>query len=346
MSRLASHLFLACSIVFLCTAPLLAAPPASWPVPQWQSAKPEVAGMSAAGVEKVGQWLADNGSRTGLVIRHGKIVGEWYFDEAKADSKFLVYSTSKSFASTAAGVAIAQGKLKLDDTVGKYIPDVKPETKKSITVMQLLSMTSGVHNNAKLTTMPKLFTYSMYEAPMDHPPGTKWDYNNTGLALLSPVMKEATGQELDQYLAKNVFQPIGIESEDWTWQQNEDRTLSYSGLHINARALARFGLLFLRKGQWQDRQVLSQTWVEEATGPSQKLNATYGYLWWNNTTGDKWPGVPTDAYAALGRFDNSMLIVPSLDLIVVRQIGEDPVPGRKVQIGQLWKLACDAVETK
>ncbi|MBL8828804.1 MAG: serine hydrolase [Planctomycetaceae bacterium] len=322
-----------------------AAEPA-WPVPQWQTATPASQGMSAEGVDKVRQWLGTHGSKTGMVIRHGQIVGEWYFNEATPASKYLVYSTSKSFASTAAGVAIAQGKLSLDDNVGRFVPDVKPADKKEITVRQLISMTTGVHNNAKLPTMPNVFSYSMYEAPQDFKPGTKWDYNNTGLALLSPVMKQATGVEPDKTLDEFVFRPIGIQPQDWHWEQREQRTLSYSGLHINARSLARFGLLFLREGRWQDKQVLSSSWVKEATGPSQKLNPEYGYLWWNNTTGKKWPGTPTDAYAALGRYDNSMLIVPSLDLIVIRQVGDDLAYQHKLKIAELWQLACDAVEKK
>lgn len=316
----------------------------AWPVPAWETATPESQGMSSAGLEQVRQWLANAGSKTGLVIRHGRIVGEWYFNEATPTSKYLVYSTSKSFASTAAGVAIAHGKLSLDDNVGRFVSDVKPADKQAITVRQLISMTTGVHNNPQLPQMPRVFSYSMYEAPQDFKPGTKWDYNNTGLALLSPVMKQATGQELDQYLSQHVFEPIGIQRGDWHWEQREQRTLSYSGLHINARSLARFGLLFLRKGRWQDKQVLSSSWVKEATGPSQSLNPEYGYLWWNNTTGKKWPGTPTDAYAALGRYDNSMLIVPSLDLIVIRQVGDDLAYQHKLKIGELWKLACDAVQ--
>jgi CubicO group peptidase (beta-lactamase class C family) len=101
--------------------------------------------------------------------------------------------------------------------------------------------------------------------------------------------------------------------------------------------------VFLNKGKWQDRQVVPADWVAEATRPSQELNKSYGYLWWNNT--DKhWQGTPADAYAALGRFDNSMLIVPSLDLIVIRQVGDDTGHERKIDIGELWRLAVEAVE--
>lgn len=321
---------------------LSAAPPTAWPVPDWETASPESQEMTVAGVGKVRDWLRDSGAKTGLLVRHGRIVGEWYFEDAQPTSKYLVYSTSKSFASTAAALAIAQGKISLQRRVGEFLPDVSPPEKAQITVQQILSMTTGVHNNPKFGELPERFTYALREAPMDHAPGTKWQYNNTGLALLSPLLVKATGRQLDALLNEQIFQPIGIQQSDWSWDSNEGYTLPYSGLHITARALARFGLLFLNQGKWQDRQLLSAEWVAAATGPSQDLEKSYGYLWWNNRA-DKWKRGPADAYAALGRFDNNMFVVPSLDLIVIRQVGDDTGHTRKIVQGELLQLAAEAV---
>lgn len=314
----------------------------AWPVPDWETAKPESQGMFASGVDKVGEWLKTSGAKTGLVVRHGRIVGEWYFDDATPQSRYIVYSTTKSFASTAAGLVIAGGKLKLETKVGELLPDVRPEGKRDVTVRQLLSMTSGVHNDPQVSFKPDLFGYALYEAPMDHAPGAKWDYNNTGLAILGPVVKQAAGKHIDQILSEQVFEPIGIKADDWDWERRGETPLPYSGLHINARSLARFGLMFMNRGKWQDRQIVPPAWTEEASRPSQTMNPSYSYLWWNNSVG-MWPGVPKDAFASLGKSDNSMLLVPSLDLIVLRQIGDDPVQNRKLKIGELWKLAVDAV---
>jgi CubicO group peptidase (beta-lactamase class C family) len=312
-----------------------------FPGADWEVARPESQSMSAAGLEKVGQWLKENGSKTGLVVRHGRIVGEWYFDEAKQDSKYLVYSTSKSFASTAAGVAIGAGKLKLDSKVGDFFPDAMPESKREITVRQMLSMTSGAKNDNTILQREDLFQYVINELPMANPPGEKWDYNNSGLSILGPVIHKATGQNIAELLDERVFTRIRIPRGDWTWDARGGMPLPYSGLHITARSLARFGLLFLNRGMWRGEKIISSDWVAEATHASQDLNKRYGYLWWNN--GGAWPGAPADAYAALGRFDNDMLIVPSLDMIVIRQIGEDPQPDRKVKIAELFALATAAV---
>jgi CubicO group peptidase (beta-lactamase class C family) len=316
-----------------------------FPTADWQVAPPETQSMSSDTLTKVGQWLKDNGSKTGMVVRHGRIVGQWYFDEATPHSQYLVYSSSKSFASTAAGLAIGSGKLKLDSKVGDFFPQANPPQKREITVRQLLSMTSGAHSDNMLLARQDLFKFVLEELPMDFAPGEKWEYNNSGLSLLSPVVRQATGQNFDQLLDEQVFRKIGIPRSDWTWEDRDGMPIPYSGLQITARSLARFGLLFLNKGMWRGDKVISSTWVTEATHTSQELNPRYGYLWWNHST-QAWPGVPADAFAAMGKFDNDMLIVPSLDMIVIRQVGDDSAHTRQMKIGELFALAASAVNDK
>ncbi len=328
--------------LLLCSvATLPAAAQTTFPGADWEVAKPETQSMSSAGLEKVGAWLKDHGSKTGLVVRHGRIVGEWYFGDATRESKLIVFSTTKSFASTAAGLAIADKKLSLDSKLGDFFPDASPAEKREITVRQMLSMTTGAKNDGQITNRDNLFTYALGELPMASPPGTKWEYNNAGLSLLGPVLKKATGQSVAELLDQRVFQRIRIPRGDWTWDEREGMPIPYTGLHITARSLARFGLLFLNKGQWRGEKVLSADWVAAATHGSQDLNKQYGYLWWNNSTG-AWPGVPADAYAAKGKFDNDMLVVPSLDMIVIRQVGDEK-QDPKMKIGELFALAAAAV---
>ncbi|MDB5342068.1 MAG: pbpX [Schlesneria sp.] len=312
-----------------------------WPTENWEVASPASQGLDAAALEKARAWLESHNSKSGVVIRHGRIVSEWYFGGADQKSKFAAYSTTKSLSSMATGLAIADGKLALDQTVGKYIPDASPETKRTVTVKQLLSMTSGVHNDPAIGQHQDLFSYATKTVAMDHEPGAKWDYNNTGLALLSPVFKKATGQQVDEVLNNRVFQPIGITSSDWTWEHREELSMPYSGWHTNARSLGRIGLLVLHEGKWNDQQLVPAAWLKESIGPSQDLNKSYGYLWWNNTT-NKWPQVPKDAFAALGRWDNNILVVPSLDLVVIRQSDLEPAKGHN--IAEYFQLACDAVK--
>lgn len=318
-----------------------AAAQTAWPGEDWETATPASQGMDADGLEKARSWLETHNSKSGIVIRHGRIVAEWYFGDANRESKFAAYSTSKSLSSMATGLAIADGKLALDHTVGRYLPDASPDSKRSITVKQLLSMTTGVHNDPMIGQHDDLFSYALKTVAMDHEPGAKWDYNNTGLALLSPVFQKATGRQIDEVLAERVFLPIGIRSEDWTWERREGLTLPYSGCRTTGRSLGRIGLLVLHHGKWKDQQLAPAAWLTESTGPSQELNPSYGYLWWNNTT-NKWPGVPKDAFAALGRWDNNIVVVPSLDLVVIRQSDLEPAKGH--QIAEYYRLVCEAVK--
>ncbi len=101
----------------------------------------------------------------------------------------------------------------------------------------------------------------------------------------------------------------------------------------------------LREGRWKDKEIVPSHWLARAVKPSQELEKSYGYLWWNNTAG-KWPGVPADAFAALGKFENDMLIVPSLDLIVIRLVGDETGHEHKVRVDRLFRLAVEACVDK
>jgi CubicO group peptidase (beta-lactamase class C family) len=332
----------ACYALFLaCLSVQFAAAQSVFPGEDWVIADPASQGMTAEGLEKAREWLRSHRSKSGLVIRHGKVVAEWYFEGADKNSRFAAYSTSKSLSSMATGLAIADGKLALDHTVGKYLPDASPVEKRSVTVKQLLSMTSGVHNDPGIGQREDLFSYSTGTAAMDFKPGEKWDYNNTGLSLLSPVFKKATDRQIDDYLNERVFKPIGIRRDDWTWERREGLALPYSGCHMTGRSLARIGLMVLHKGKWNDKQIVPAGWLAESIAPSQDLNKSYGYLWWNNTT-NKWPDVPADAYAALGRWDNNIFVVPSLDLVVIRQSDLAPAEGHKIV--EYYQLVCRSVK--
>jgi CubicO group peptidase (beta-lactamase class C family) len=105
--------------------------------------------------------------------------------------------------------------------------------------------------------------------------------------------------------------------------------------------MGRIGLMVLNHGKWKDQQIVPAAWLAESIAPSQDLNKAYGYLWWNNTA-NKWPNVPADAYAALGKWDNNIFIVPSLDLVVVRQ--SDLAPAKGHQIAEYLRLACEAAK--
>ena len=100
-------------------------------------------------------------------------------------------------------------------------------------------------------------------------------------------------------------------------------TNAHTGVHVSARELARFGYLMLRHGRWNGTQLVPEPWIDLATRTSQPMNPNYGHLWWVNTEGSQWAGLPTDAFAAIGYRSNRCYVVPSLDLVVAR-VGSGP----------------------
>ena len=129
-----------------------------FPVPDWQVDKPEAQQMSAEGLEKVGKWLKDNGSKTGLVVRHGRIVGEWYFDDAKADSQVPGLFDHQVVRQHGRRIGDRRGQAEARQQGGRFFPDATPPQKREITVRQLLSMTSGAHNDNAILNKNDLFT--------------------------------------------------------------------------------------------------------------------------------------------------------------------------------------------
>jgi len=158
-------------------------------------------------------------------------------------------------------------------------------------------------------------------------PGETWDYSDPAMAHLALAFANITGKEMSQYIGERILDPVGIEKLSWDVQGGSGsigpHTNAHTGIHLSARELARFGYLMLRKGKWDDQQLIPVDWVDMATKTSQPLNPHYGYTWWVNTQGTLWPALPTDAFAALGYRSNGCYVVPSLDLVVAR-VGTGP----------------------
>jgi CubicO group peptidase (beta-lactamase class C family) len=311
---------------------------AVWPVPDWQTSAPDNIGLTPAGLEAVKAFLQERGTRAALVIRGGRIGGEWFWEDSTAATQFPVYSITKSFSATAVGFLESEGKLKLDTPASNFIPEWKSDERAAVTVKHLLSMTSGMSKDETgLREAQDRIGFALTQK-LQAPAGTKWDYNNVGCSALSEVVAKAAGEQLSAYLRRKLYEPTGIKA--YRHEEPAGRTLPYSGLHINARDLARFGYLYLHQGSWSDRSLLPAGFVAAATSASQDLNKGYGYLFWVNTAG-QWADVPKDAYAARGAFGNELLVIPSKDLIVVRLLGTKQNSGVDMnKLGSLAYAAC------
>jgi CubicO group peptidase (beta-lactamase class C family) len=311
-----------------------------WPVPDWEVASPESQGMDKAALDRLHAYLEQQQTRQALVIRHGRIVAEWYWRDATATTKLHVFSVTKSVAGTAIGLLAGERKLSLNQPAADFIPAWRNDDRKAITIRHLLTMTSGIKLEDYGYFMRQDQLARSIAQPLESTPGTRWEYNNLACNTLSEIVSKASGMELDAYLAKRLFGPLGI--ANYSMDKRGGRTLAYMGLHITARDLARIGYLYLHKGEWNGKRILSSAWAAEATRASQELTSSYGYLWWVHS---KAGGAedPADSYEAIGLYGNYLCVFPSQDMIVVRLIGGGSGASTDVDRAKMKGLALAAI---
>ena len=299
---------------------------APWPTYDWAFSSPQRQDMAPAGLEEAFRFGEAHRSKAMVVIRHGFLVKEWYDYGWDKNSTKTGYSVAKSFTSVLIGMLLEEGRIRgLDQPVSDFIPQWRDAAHSGITIRHLLSMTSGLYctyvsDYVQLLTASNQSQFAI-NLPMEAAPGETWEYNNAAVQVLSEVILRASGQQPVDLARERLWPVIGMWNADWM-ADSVGNTLTYQSVVASAREFAKFGYLFLRRGQWVSRRVIGASWADQSVQPSQTLNPHYGFLWWTNSGGDWWPDVPPDAYAAMGAFNQRIYVVPSLDLVVVR-LGEE-----------------------
>lgn len=320
--------------------PSAAVPAPAVPLP---TAAPAASGVDPARLEALAGEAEEAGSSCFLVLRRGRVVGQWYWRGATPDTSREVFSVTKSVTSTLVGIAADDGLLEIDESASAHVPAWQGTAAAAVTVRNLLSNDSGREWSAAgdYTALLEAEDRTAYAVglPQQHRPGTVWAYNNAAIQTLDAVLVDATGQRTARFAQERLFVPLGMRDTRLTSGGGGSTNLAF-GMHSSCPDLARFGLLFAQRGQWQGRQVVSSAWVEAATGaPSQALNAAYGYLWWLNREGNLRapldeidglgapvdpergrivPKAPPDLYAALGFGGQVVLVHPASETVVVR----------------------------
>ena len=238
----------------------------------------------------------------------------------------MLFSLSKSFTSSAVGLAVEDGRLSLDDTVVSFFPD-KASAQLSanlakMRVRDLLRMGTG---NANDTFTPmkegaeadwiKVF----FAQPVEHEPGTFFRYNTGATYMLSAIVQMATGQKVVDYLAPRLFAPLGIQSPAWETSPQGITTGGY-GLKVKTRDIAALGQLYLQKGQWDGKRLLSEKWVEAATSkqisngdnPNSDWSQGYGFQFWR---------CRHNAFRGDGAFGQYCLVMPEQDAVLAINSG-------------------------
>jgi len=286
-------------------------------------ATPESQGISSVAIREFLE-AADEGIDTMhsfMLVRHGKVIAEAWWEPHAPDERHILWSLSKSFTSTAVGLAVAEGKLSLDDPVLKFFPELAPSNPsanlKAMRVRDLLAMSGGHEDEPKYDFKEGPTVKGFLAHPVKREPGSWFRYNTPGSHVLSAIVTEATGEKLHDYLEPRLFEPLGIEEPRWDLGP-DGYTLGGYGLYVRTEDIAKFGLLYLQGGMWNGERLLSEEWVEAATskqvdnakGPHAKnpdWAEGYGFQFWR---------CRHDCYRGDGRDGQICLVIPEHQAVV------------------------------
>jgi len=315
------------------------AEPAPWPTSGWPTSTPAAQALDGdrlnelAGLIREGEEFPNVHSL--LVVRNGYLVLEEYFAGHDADDLHDVQSVTKSFTSAAVGIAVGEGRIAgIDAKVLDFFPDTSgienlDDRKRAITIENLLTMRSGTdyHEHSpgsphhQLNALTHGWSEFYLSRPMVSDPGTRFQYDSGGVVLLSAILKARTGRHADALLSDRVFKPLGIE-KSWWFKNAEGHPHTGGGLRLRPRDMAKFGLLYLREGRWEDKQVLPRAWVkasltQHVTFPEKRGPFVgYGYLWWIFEPDPQGNGKER-IYAACGFRAQYIFVVPEHKMVVV-----------------------------
>jgi CubicO group peptidase (beta-lactamase class C family) len=292
----------------------------------WDTTAPSELGWDESAITPLRDYLAEKNTRAFLILVNGRIVMEEYFNGHTPTSDWEWNSAGKTLVSAATGLAMQENLVDFDTPASAYLGEgwtnMPLDKENLITPGHLLTMTSGIDDTKQLVVQQNL----TYVADA----GNRWAYGNVFQKLMD-VVAESSGQDFEAYFNEKLKARIGM---DGYWNYGAVFTIYYS----TARSMARFGLLALNQGKWEEEQILNEAYFSQATSTSQNLNPSYGYLWWLNGKptymlpsvqtvypGPLVPNAPADMYAAMGALDQRLYVIPSRKMVVVRMGGpSDP----------------------
>ncbi|MGV3483598.1 MAG: serine hydrolase domain-containing protein [Planctomycetaceae bacterium] len=258
-----------------------------------------------------------NSMHSFMLVRHGHVIAEAWWKPESAERRHVMWSLSKSFTSTAVGLAVAEGKLSIDDPVLKFFPEkaIKDpsENLQAMRVRDLLTMSTGHETQPQfLQGGPTIDSFLSH--PVPRKPGSHFVYNTPATYMLSAIVQKVTGQTVLDYLRPRLFEPLAIEDPQWD-ASSEGISLGGYGLMIRTEDIAKFGQLYLQKGMWNGKQLLPADWVEQATSkqvsngddPTRDWTQGYGFQFWRSRHG---------AYRGDGKDGQFCLVLPEQDAVI------------------------------
>jgi Beta-lactamase len=312
---------------------------------------PEAQGVSA---ESITQFLdAAAKSKTEfhsfMLLRHGKVIAEGWWNPYRADLEHTLYSCSKSFTATAIGFAINEKRLSLEDKVVSFFPNDLPDTVsawlKELSVRDVLMMSDGQDPDPS-ATVPGLdsnWIRGFLATPIVHEPGTRFLYNSLGTYMLSAIIQKVTGQSTLNYLKPRLFEPLGIKGMDWETDVKGINTGGW-GLRLKTEDMAKFAELFLQQGKWNGKQILPASWVKEAStvkimqDPNAPQSKKDSSDWLQGYCFQMWR-CRHNAYRGDGAFGQFMIVMPDQDAVIAITA---ETPDMQEEINLVWKYLLPA----
>jgi len=311
---------------------------------------PEAEGVDSAGIQGLVEAFESkiNAVHSLMLVRHGKVVAEGWWAPYAAEDPHIMYSVSKSFTSTAIGMAQQEGLLSVNDLVLSFFPELAPENPaeqmKNMRIRDLLRMSSGHQNDMNpviKAAKDGAWIKAFLATPVENKPGTRWVYNSACSYMLAAIVQKVSQQSLEEYLKPRLFDPLGILPPLWG-KSPEGVNLGDGGLTLRTEDLAKFGLLYLQKGMWNGKRLLAERWVEDAgslqtaTGgnPDSNWDAGYGYQFWRNKV---------TGYRADGAFGQFAFVLPKYDAVLAVTSGTGDMAG---VMDAVWQYLLPALREK
>ncbi|MEP7144195.1 MAG: serine hydrolase [Ferruginibacter sp.] len=285
-----------------------------------------------------------------MMLRHGKVIAEGWWNPYGADLKHTMYSCSKSFTATAIGFAVSEKLLTVNDKVISFFPAELPDTVsdflKDLSVKDVLSMSDGQEPDPTFAVASRDSNWvsSFLALPIKYKPGTKFLYNSLGTYMLSAIVQKVTGQKVIDYLRPRLFEPLGIEGMDWEMDPKGVNTGGW-GLRIKTEDMAKFGQLFLQKGKWNGKQILPEAWVTEASTLKIIQHPEYSQAkrdssdWEQGYCYQMWR-CRHNAFRGDGAFGQFIIVMPDQDAVIAVTA---ETPDMQEEINLVWQYLLPAM---
>jgi CubicO group peptidase (beta-lactamase class C family) len=279
-----------------------------------------------------------------MLRRHGKVVAEGYWTPYNPASPHLLWSLSKSFTSTAIGMAQDEGLLSIHDQVISFFPEYAPQEPsahlQSMRISDLLRMNTGHEQEPSFRQMQDdNWVRAFLAHEVEHKPGTHFRYNSMATYMCSAILQKVSGMTLLEFLTPRLFEPLGIENPTW---ETDPRSINVGGwgLSVTTEDISKFGQLYLQKGTWEGKQLISESWVEEATAlqtsngsdPESDWDQGYGYQFWQ---------CRHNSYRGDGAFGQYCIVMPQQDAVLAMTSGSDDLQGI---LNVVWEHLLPAME--